>query len=167
MLRRFFPTPSEDAPNETGSTPSGSGRAGGPGEPDLTALPIVGITRRRMAILIGVLLAGWIIIVFARQVTEAAAATNRAEAMVATNAAKRDEIDSLERELGSIQQRQFVLQQARGYGLGGSKEISFSLAAGAPPLPSDDPGSAGSRIGAPSSVSPLDRWLTLLFGPGD
>ncbi|MEA2607014.1 MAG: hypothetical protein QOI00_1771 [Chloroflexota bacterium] len=147
--------------------PSKSLRAGGPGEPDLTALPIVGINRRRMAILIGVLLAGWIIIVFARQVTEAAAATGRAEAMVATNAAKRDQIDSLERELGSIQQRQFVLQQARGYGLGGSKEISFSLAAGAPPLPSDAPGSAGSRVGAPSSVSPLDRWLTLLFGPGD
>jgi hypothetical protein len=167
MLRRFFPTPSEDAPDERGSMPSKSLRAGGPGEPDLTALPIVGINRRRMAILIGVLLAGWIIIVFARQVTEAAAATGRAEAMVATNAAKRDQIDSLERELGSIQQRQFVLQQARGYGLGGSKEISFSLAAGAPPLPSDAPGSAGSRVGAPSSVSPLDRWLTLLFGPGD
>ena len=166
MLRRFFPTPSEDAPDETGATPSGSGRAGGPDEPDLAAFPIVGLTRRRMAILIGVLLAGWIVIVFARQVTEAAAATNRAEAMVATNAAKRDEIGALERELGSIQQRQFVLQQARGYGLGGSKEISFSLAAGAPPLPSDAPGSAGSRVGAPSSVSPLDRWLTLLFGPG-
>jgi hypothetical protein len=86
--------------------------------------------------------------------------------MVATNAAKRDQIASLERELGSIQERQFVLQQARGYGLGGSKEISFSLAAGAPPLPSDAPGSAGSRVGAPTSVSPLDRWLTLLFGPG-
>ncbi len=166
MLRRFFPTPSQDAPDHTGSTPSGSADAGGPGEPDLAALPIVGITRRRMAFLIGVLLAGWIVIVFARQVTEAAAATTKAEAMVATNAAKRDEIDALERELGSIQQRQFVLQQARGYGLGGSKEISFSLAAGAPPLPSDAPGSAGSRIGAPSSVSPLDRWLTVLFGPG-
>jgi cell division protein FtsB len=161
MLRRFFP-PSEAAPEETGSTPSRRGS----GEPDLIALPIVGLTRRRMAILIGVLVAGWIIIVFARQVTDASAATSRAEAMVATNAAKREQIDALERELGSIQQRQFILQQARGYGLGGSKEIFFSLAAGAPPLPSDAPGSAGSRVGAPSSVSPLDRWLTLLFGPG-
>jgi hypothetical protein len=162
MLRRFFPPPSEDAPDETGSMPSRRAV----GEPDLIALPIIGLTRRRMAILIGVLLAGWIIIVFARQVTDASAATSRAEAMVATNAAKRDQIASLERELGSIQQRQFVLQQARGYGLGGSKEISFSLAAGAPPLPSDAPGSAASRVGAPTSVNPVDRWLTLLFGPG-
>jgi len=166
MLRRFFPTPTEDAPDETGSTPSADARPATPGEPDLAALPIAGITRRRMAILIGVLLAGWVVILFARQVTDAAAATSRAEAMVATNAAKRDQIDVLQRELGSIQQGLFVMQQARGYGLGGSKEIPFSLAAGAPPLPSDAPGSAGSRLGAPSSVSPLDRWLTLLFGSG-
>lgn len=165
MLRRFFPTPTEDAPSETDTTTPAGGR-GAAGEPDLAALPIVGFTRRRMAILIGVLLAAWIIILFARQVTDAAAATSRAEAMIATNETKRTEIDALERELGSIQQRPFVLQQARGYGLGSSKEISFTLAAGAPPLPSDAPGSAGNRVGAPSSVSPLERWLTLLFGPG-
>jgi hypothetical protein len=38
---------------------------------------------------------------------------------------------------------------------------------GAPPLPADAPGSAGLRVGAPTPVSPLDRWLTLLFGPSD
>jgi hypothetical protein len=166
MLRRYFKTPTEDAPDESGSTPSAGARSVATGEPDLAALPIVGITRRRMAILIGVLLAGWVIILFARQVTEASAATSRAEAMVASNAAKRDQIDSLQRELGGIQQRPFVMQEARGYGLGGSKEIPFSLAGGAPPLPSNAPGSAGSRLGAPTSVSPLDRWLTVLFGPG-
>jgi hypothetical protein len=165
MLRRFFTPPTEDAPDETGSTSPTGTRSATTAEPDLAALPIVGITRRRMAILIGVLLAGWVIILFARQVTDAAAATGRAEEMVASNAAKRDQIDALQRELGSIQQPPFVMQQARGFGLGGSKEIPFSLAAGAPPLPSDAPGSAGSRLGAPSSVSPLDRWLTLLFGP--
>jgi len=165
MLRRFFPTPTEDAPSETDPTSPAGGR-GAAGEPDLATLPIVGITRRRMGILLGVLLVAWIVILFARQVTDAAAATSRAEAMIATNATKRAEVDALERELGSIQQRPFVLQQARGYGLGSSKEIPFSLAAGAPPLASDAPGSAGTRVGAPSSASPLDRWLTLLFGPG-
>ena len=66
-----------------------------------------------------------------------------------------------------IQRARFVLQQARGYGLGGAHEIPFTLAAGAPPLPPDAPGSASLRLGAPTSVSPLERWLTVLFGPGD
>jgi hypothetical protein len=87
--------------------------------------------------------------------------------MVADNAAKKSEIAGLERELQRIQQSRFVVQQARGYGLGGSKEIAFTLGAGAPTLPPDAPGSAGTRVGARSSVSPLESWLTLLFGPGD
>ena len=166
MLRRIFTTPTDDAPAETDTTPSAG--AGDPRvtEPGLTALPIVGITRRRMATLLGVLLAAWIVIVFARQVSEASAATGRAEAMVATNAERREQIASLERELGQIQQQPFVLQQARGYGLGDSHEIPFSLAAGAPPLAANAPGSAAVRLGARPSVSPLERWLTLLFGPG-
>ena len=103
--------------------------SGPSGEPDLAALPIVGITRRRAAILLGALLAGWIIILFARQVSEASAATGRAETMVAENAARKSEIAGLERELQRIQQPRYVVQQARGYGLGGSKEIAFTLGA--------------------------------------
>ena len=170
MVRRPVPTPTEDAPDETDTTPSegASGfRAMLSGEPDLAALPIVGITRRRMAIIVGALLAGWIVIVFARQVSEASAATGRAEAMVAANAEKRAANAGLERELAQIQQERFVLQQARAYGLGGSKEIAFSLDPGAPPLDAHAPGSAALRVGAPTSVSPIERWLTLLFGPSD
>jgi len=165
MLRRIFPTPTDDAPKETDTTPSEGAGGMRVAEPGLTALPIVGITRRRMAIALGVLLAAWIVIVFARQVSEASAATGRAEAMVATNAERRAQIAGLERELEQIQQRPFVLQQARGYGLGGSREIPFSLAGGAPPLSANAPGSAAVRLGAPTSASPLERWLTLLFGP--
>ena len=165
MVRRHDPTPTEDAPDEMDMTPSAGALAVAPGEPDLAALSIAGITRRRMAVGLGILLAAWIVIVFARQVSEASAATGKAEAMIATNAAKQHEIDALEGELQRIQQRPFVLQQARGYGLGGPRELSFSLAPGAPSLPADAPGSAASRIGAPPSVSPLERWLTLLFGP--
>jgi hypothetical protein len=167
MLRRFFPSPIDDAPDETDPTTSSVAGPGSPGEPDLATLPIVGITRRRAAILLGALLAGWIIILFARQVSEASAATGRAEAMVADNAARRSEIAGLERELQRIQQSRFVTQQARGYGLGGPKEIAFTLGASAPTLPPDAPGSAGTRVGARSSVTPLESWLTLLFGPGD
>ena len=137
-----------------------------PSEPDLKALPIAGITRRRLAMVMGGVLAMWIVVVFARQVSEAAAATSRAEAMVAANAARKTEIESLERELDRIQEPRYILQQARGYGLGGSHEISFTLAPGASPLPDDAPGSAGRRLGAAPAVSPLERWLTILFGPG-
>jgi cell division protein FtsB len=169
MVRRPVPTPNEDAPDEAETTPppGPSGiRAMLAEEPDLATLPIVGITRRRAAMLLGVLLACWVVFVFARQVSEASAATGRAEAMVAANAAKRAANAGLERELAQIQGSRFVLQQARGYGLGGPGEIPFTLQAGAPPLPADAPGSAAVRVGAATSVSPLERWLTLLFGPG-
>jgi hypothetical protein len=168
MVRRTAPTPTDDAPDDAPETePPDDARRLANGGPDLAALPIVGITRRRMATIIGALLACWIVILFARQVGDASAATGRAEAMVASNEARRAEISGLEDELGAIQKQAFVLQQARGHGLGGSHEVAFSLAPGAPALAADAPGSAASRVGAPSSVSPLERWLTLLFGPGD
>jgi cell division protein FtsB len=166
MARRHLPTPTDDALDETDPTPSAGAHVATPGEPDLATLSIAGITRRRMAVFVGVLLAAWIVIVFARQVSDASAATSKAEAMVATNEAKQRDITALEGELLQIRQRQFVLQQARGYGLGGPHEIPFTLAPGAPPLPADAPGSGASRLGTPASVSPLERWLTLLFGPG-
>jgi hypothetical protein len=170
MVRPSLPTPPDDAPDETDDAPPAGVfgfRAMLSGEPDLAALPIVGITRRRMAIVLGALLAGWIVIVFARQVSEASAVTGRAEAMVAANTAQRAANAGLERELAQIQQERFVLQQARGYGLGGSREIAFTLDSGAPPLDAHAPGSSALRVGAATSGSPLERWLTLLFGPGD
>jgi len=165
MLRRFFPTPPDDAP-DAGAMPPAN-RASLTGEPDLAALPIVGITRRRAAILLGVLLAAWVIILFARQVSEAAAATGRAEAMIAANAQQQAALVGLQGELQRIQEQRFIEQEARAYGLGGPKEIAFTLAVGAPALDANAPGSAATRIGARTSVSPLDRWLTLLFGPSD
>jgi hypothetical protein len=165
MLRRTPKPPTDDAPDEQRSAPSADLLGVSSNEPDLATLPIVGITRRRLAAVLGVLLAVWIVFVFARQVSEAAAATGRAEAMVESNAAKRDAIAGLERELDRIQQPRFVLQQARAYGLGGSREIPFALEPNAPPLGENAPGSAALRVGAPPAVSPLERWLTLLFGP--
>ena len=45
-------------------------------------------------------------------------------------------------------------------------EIPFTLAPDAPPLAVDAPGSAAVRLGAESEhVAPLERWLTVLFGP--
>jgi hypothetical protein len=163
MLRRFFSMPPDDAPGEM--DPSLASGAPPSGEPDLATLPIVGITRRRTAILLGVLLAGWVIILFARQVGDASAATGRAEAMIVANTAKRTELAGLELELERIQEQRFIVQQARAFGLGGPKEIAFTLQAGAPPVDANAPGSAGLRVGAHTSVSPLESWLTALFGP--
>jgi len=166
MLRRMLHPPTDDAPDDPDRPPAADDRGMQVSEPDLAALPVVGITRRRIAIGLGVLLAVWIVVVFARQVSEAAAATGRAESMLAANAAKRAEIDSLEGELTQIQDPHYVLQQARAYRLGDPHEIPFTLAPGAPTLGPDAPGSAALRVGGTTSVSPLESWLTLLFGPG-
>lgn len=140
----------------------------GPIAPDLAALPIAGITRRRMAGVIGGLLAVWILIVFTRQVGDAAAATTRADEIAQGNQARQGQVAALERELDVIADRRYVDQQARGYGMGSDTEIAFSLAPGAPALPDDAPGSAAVRVGADiHKVSPLERWLTVLFGPSD
>jgi len=147
-----------DAEAEVGARP----RA----EADLSALPIAGLGRRQVGLILGAIIAVWVIALFARQVGEASAATTRAEEMAAANATLLAEIAAAERELAFIQREPYILQQARGYGLGGPREIPFALEPDAPPLAPDAPGSAALRLGAPTErVAPLDRWLELLFGP--
>jgi hypothetical protein len=136
--------------------------------PDLSSLSIAGLDRRRVAGLLGAALAIWIVIVFARQVGEASAASARAEQMAVDNAALAKAVTAYERELEMIQRQRFIEQQARAYGVGTRKEIAFTLDPQAPALAGDAPGSASVRLGAESArVSPLDRWLTLLFGPSE
>lgn len=178
MVRRLAPTPPDDAlgsdpvrndrpsdrPPDQPGAPAGATRE----LPDLSSLGIAGLTRRHIAWMLGALIAAWIVIVFARQVGDAQAATARVEQMTADNAALSTRVDALSRELALIERQAFVEQQARAHGLGGPKEIAFTLAQDAPPLPDDAPGSASVRLGAKAAqVSPLDRWLTLLFGAGD
>jgi cell division protein FtsB len=143
-------------------------RRAGAAAVDLAALPIAGITRRRVGILAGAMIAVWIVIAFARQVGEASAATTRFDDIAAANAALRVEVAALERELDLIARQKYIEQQGRAYGLGGPREIPFTLAKDAQPLPDDAPGSAALRIGAtPERVAPMERWLTVLFGPSD
>ena len=158
MLRRFFPTPTDDAPDETDPTDSSVAGSGSSGEPDLAALPIVGITRRRAAILLGALLAGWIIILFARQVSEASAATGRAETMVADNAARKSEIAGLERELQRIQQPRY--RRPAGARLRPRRLEGDRLHARARTRRRSrptHPGSAGLRVGARNVRRPRSR----------
>jgi len=114
----------------------------------------------------GILVTGWIVVVFARQVGDAAAAQTRADQVRQENTVLAAEVAALDRERTFIQTEPFVAFEARAFGLGGTRERPFSLAPDAAPLPSDAPGSAAVRVGAPAATpSPLESWLSLLFGP--
>jgi cell division protein FtsB len=131
----------------------------------LADLPVAGLTRRRMALLLAALVAAWVIVLFARQVSEASEASTRADEMRVHNEALAADVIALEDELALIQRQAYIEQQAREYRLGTAREIPFILADDAPPLAADAPGTAATRLGAGSGeVTPLDSWLTLLFG---
>jgi cell division protein FtsB len=146
-----------------------NGRGDGPdryGLPDLSALPVIGFTRRRVIFIAAALLVAWIVISFARQVSQATDATGRLEQLQLSNARLANQVAALQQEYEQIQQPKWVEQRARGYGLGSDREIPFTLAAGAPSLPADAPGSAAVRLGADTNPpTALESWLTLLFGP--
>ena len=160
--------PGPDAPDAELDEPpddAPAGRLQG-GAVDLAALPIIGLTRRRIALLVGAFLAAWIVVAFARQVADASEAATRAQDIAIGNATLRLEVAAMERELEAIGRQRFVEQQARGYGVGTSREIPFALAPDAPALADDAPGSAAVRVGAEiDRISPLERWLTVMFGP--
>lgn len=132
---------------------------------DPATLPMPSLSRRRVITAAGFLLAGVMSLTFAQQVGEASAASQRADDLRAANAALRDEVERLERDLNRVQDPRFIALEGRAFGLGGRKEIPFALAAGAPPLAADAPGSASVRLGADQvDRSPFDAWLDVLFG---
>ena len=108
----------------------------------------------------------WIIAVFARQVGDAQAASARADRIRVENLAAAADVAALQAELQLIQKQEYIEQQARGYGLGTPRERPFALAPDAPALPADAPGSSAARLGAVTETrTPLESWLSLLFGP--
>lgn len=156
------PPPDEEAAEGSGSPDV---EAGAP--LDLSALPIIGISRRRMAFVLGGLVTAWIVFAFARQVGDAAAATGRLEGLQAANQQLAGRVAGLRREYELIQQPAWIVQQARAYRMGGTREVPFMIAGGTPSLAPDAPGSASVRLGAPTDTpTPLETWLSLLFGPG-
>jgi cell division protein FtsB len=144
-------------------TPAAAGALG-----TLADLPVAGLTRRRIAMLIGAMLAAWVIILFARQVGEASEAAARADSMRASTVELQSQVAALEEELALIQRQDYIEQAAREYRLGSPNEVPFALAEDAPPLAVDAPGSATVRLGTErEGPSPLDSWARLLFGdPG-
>ncbi len=140
---------------------------GGASSISLADLPVAGLTRRRIALLLGALVAAWVIVLFAHQVGQASEASAKAQAMRTSNAGLAANVAALQSELALIQRQAFVEQQARSYRLGTAQEIPFTLADNAPSLSPDAPGSAGVRLGAVTEKpSPIEQWIRLLFGPG-
>jgi cell division protein FtsB len=164
------------------STPSKDVDAGGatdssttPGDPrlvfadrvDLSSLSIAGISRRHVTWVVAGLLATWIVIVFARQVSDATAAAAKAAQLAEDNAALAAEVNSLQAEANLIVKPVYVAVEARRHGLGAANEIPFSLSAAVPAPVDGAPGSASVRLGSERMrLTPLESWLSLLFGPG-
>ncbi|HKG56821.1 MAG TPA: hypothetical protein VKA85_06205 [Candidatus Limnocylindrales bacterium] len=161
-MRRPRHAADETLDDEVGGHPDGEGSA----LPDLSALPIIGISRRRLGFVVAALVTAWIVVAFARQVGEATAATGRLEAVESGNAQLAGRVAALQHEYELIQRPEWIAQQARGYQMGIGREVPFSLADGAPPLVADAPGSAALRVGAKHvERTPLETWLSLLLGP--
>ena len=134
--------------------------------PSLTAIGIAGLTRRRVAWILGLVLTAWIVVLFARQVGDASAKAAEADAARDANAQMAGSVAALQRELALVQRQEYIEQQAHGLGLGSEKDHPFAIAPNAPPLAANAPGSAAVRLGAsPHDDSPLESWLSLLFGP--
>jgi cell division protein FtsB len=123
-------TPPDEPDEADESATAGAARSGEPsaGESiDLSSLSIAGFTRRRVGWACAALVAAWIVVIFARQAGDGAAAAARADQVARDNAALANEVASLEHELQIIEKPAYVAQQARGYGLGTDKEIPFTL----------------------------------------
>lgn len=132
----------------------------------LDGFSIAGITRRRIGWLVAAFLSAWILLVFARQVADTAAKAAEADRARTSNVQVARNVADLQRELALIQTQAFITQQAHGLGLGEDKDHAFVLAADAPPLPDDAPGSAAVRLGGETDrLTPLESWLSILFGP--
>jgi len=132
----------------------------------LDGLAIAGITRRRAGWIAAAAFTAWIVLVFARQVGDASAKSGQVDQRRAENAAMQSEIAALQQELVLIQKQAYISQQAHAYRLGDEHDRPFTLSPDAPTLSATSPGSAAVRLGAIRQTrSPLESWLSILFGP--
>lgn len=141
--------------------PDGDDPAGRPRGP-LSGLARGGITRRHVAFAIATLVVLWLLFTFARAVSQSTAATDRVAALEAENATLAAQLEAGRRELGLISSEAFAGQAGRGYGMGRSGERVFTLAEGAGARPALVP--LGEARGAGVASTPLEDWLTVLFG---
>jgi cell division protein FtsB len=120
------------------------------------------LTRNHLVVAALVVVAFWVLLGFARTITQLNSATDRQTALTDETAALVAQLEASERELELVQTDGFQAMQARAYGIGAPNEIVFSLEPGAP---SPEPVIAlGSEGPGDAAQTPLDAWLRLLFG---
>jgi hypothetical protein len=135
---------------------------------DLSGLPVIGITRRRVGWASATFVAIWIVIVFARQIGDAQTAANQATQLAADNAALSAEVAALEHEAEMVIRPDYVGLESRAHQFGKPKEIPFTLDPSVAAPVDGAPGSASVRLGAAADrQTPIESWLSLLFGPSD
>jgi hypothetical protein len=116
--------------------------------------------RVSLYVVIGVVVALWVVISFGRALATLNEAHQRAASLRAETAALEMRLAQGEAEMKLAQTPAFQHMLARALGMGPSGEQAFALTAGAPPAPAVEP------LGADPAArgAPLDAWLRLLFG---
>ena len=121
-----------------------------------------GLTRRRVAFVLGGVLVLWIVLIFGRAVATAADAAHQVQLLQEANARSAAQLAAGERELRLIQTPAYLDLQARAEGQGTPDEHVFVLQSPAPqPAPITPLGSPTQ----PLAPTPLDAWLQLLQLP--
>jgi len=106
----------------------------------------------------------WLVFVFAKALSDVDHATTVHQSIAAETQALQARLDAVHREQQIVQTDAFQRMQGRAYGMGATGEIVFALPANAPsPAPIAPLGAAAAK-GASDAVTPLDEWLSILFG---
>jgi len=156
-MRPVTPAPARVRARDVGDGTShaGSARFGG-------SLRRTSIERRTALVAVGLVIAVWLLVVFAGALADASEQAARLAREQAVNDALTARVVAGSAEVVTIQERSFLEFMARSYGMGQSRERPFSLAPGAPPAPLLVP--LGQEAVALTPSTPLEDWLDLLIG---
>lgn len=128
----------------------------------IRALPSTGDRLRAAA---GLVVLAVFLVALARNLVGAIQASAEISRLQEENAALAARAEALTAERILLDDAAFLDLVARGYSLGSPVERPFVLAADAPELPDDAPGSASRRyVAGTADRSPIDVWLEILFG---
>ena len=119
-------------------------------------------TRLGIGVVVAIVVALWFVLAFARTMTQLNDATARTAAVRADNAALTQRLAAAQAEADLLQSDAYLRFAARSFGMGGPGERAFGLAPGATLPASIVP--LGAVPTANVAASPLDNWLSLLFG---
>ena len=148
--RRTTSPPPGDPPRARSAGPAGR-------------MPVAGLSRRSLAIVVGAIVVAWIVFVFARAVADSAASTGKARRAAPADRRCRHPT----RRRGTRARDHPVARLPRAPGarlrLWRSGERAFALEADAPSPRPITP--LGAEPGSGGRSTPLDDWLDLLFGP--